>query len=79
MIAIRLETIRDLFDIKGMTKEMLRAVLTHPNIAIVDREAETPFPMCTIRMNDPRYQDGAMIHTQKLMLKEGWVKEILND
>ena len=40
MLAIRLETIRDLFDIKGMTKEMLRAVLTHPNIAIVDREAD---------------------------------------
>lgn len=42
MKALRLEVMRDLLDIKGMSADMLRAVLSHPNIAIVDREAKLP-------------------------------------
>lgn len=30
------ETLIDLISIKGMTPEMVRAILTHPNIAIVE-------------------------------------------
>ena len=39
---------------------------------VLQVERKLPFPMCTVRMNDPRYQDGAMIHAQKLMLEAGF-------
>lgn len=45
----------------------------HSQGVVIKVEKELPFPMCTVRMNDPRYQDGAMIHAQKLMLEAGYV------
>lgn len=48
-------------------------------IEIIDEEGGLPFPTATIRMNDPHYQDGAMIHTQKLMLEANFRKIVGGD
>lgn len=72
MSALRYEVMRDLLDIKGMSGDMLRAVLTHPNIAVVEREVEwlmIPYDHTTKTYKAIReYVDN--------MLKAGWVKEV---
>lgn len=56
-------------------EEAKAKILNIEGIAMVDRKAELPFPMITIRTNDPRYQDGAMQQGMRLLLEAGWVKE----
>jgi len=54
-MSIRDEAIEDLLSIKGMTEEMLQAVLTHPNVAIIDPDAELPtFELGTIGYEELR-------------------------
>ena len=61
----------------GVTNKgfVIRQILEylHSQGVVLKVDRELPFPMCTVRMNDPRYQDGAMIHAQKLMLEAGYV------
>ena len=70
MSEIKQDTIRDLLNIKGMTKEMLKAVLTHPNIAVVNRDAELP----DFGTSDNFGRTVAFL-TQQDILKAGYVKE----
>ena len=78
MEALRLEVMRDLLSIKGMSADMLRAVLCHPNIAIVDREAELPeVPKWTFaNIGGFKGVEGLIALIRQNMLKEGWIKEV---
>jgi len=42
MSEIRDEVLIDLLSIKGMTAVILNAVITHPHIAVVDKDVEKP-------------------------------------
>ncbi len=64
MSEIMEETLEDLRSIKGMTEEVILAILTHPHIAVVNRAAELPTEECIV-----------MKYICPL-LKTGWVKEI---
>ena len=52
-------------------EEMVNQILTIPELAVVDREAELP----PIRVNHPLEETGYR-WAQEDILKEGWVKEI---
>lgn len=77
-MSIKEDTLRDLLDIKGMSREMLRAVVTHPNIAIVDREAELPQnPYIALIFTGHGIKAESYQKAQQDMVKDHWVKEIV--
>lgn len=82
MLEIRDKVIEEMVEILKSTPKVIppelciKRILDISGIAIVDREAELPFPIITTRANDPRYQDGAIQHGMRLLLKAGWVKEV---
>ena len=51
-------------------------ILKSKLLAVLHPDQTVPYPLATLRMSDPRYQDGAMIHAEKLMLTAGWVRVV---
>ena len=66
------EAIVECWDKRKLSGETARAILSIPELAVVDRKAELPDP-------DPHNYEGefeAICATKDVILKEGWVKEV---
>jgi len=68
---------KDLLEIGGMNSAMVQIILVHPNIAIVDREAELPAnPYGKPLLYEGTGHRVSYDKAQQDMLKAGWVKEV---